>query len=189
LAPSFGGINLEDIKAPDCFFVEERLKSLMPIPVFHDDQHGTAIICLAGFINALEITGRKVDQTKVVVNGAGAAAIATIRLLHKYGVPKSNIVMCDTHGVIYKGRRWMNEYKDEFATTRPERTLHDALIDADCFIGVSVGNALKKEDVALMAKKPIIFAMANPTPEISPADAKEVCSDAIVATGRSDFPN
>lgn len=189
LSPSFGGVNLEDIKAPDCFIIETKLKELMPIPVFHDDQHGTAIICLAGFINALHITGRKVDETKVVVNGAGAASIATTRLLHRYGVPKSNIVMCDTKGVIYKGRDWTNIYKDEFATTRPERTLHDALIGADCFIGVSVGNALKKEDVALMAKKPIIFAMANPTPEISPKDAKEVCPDAIVATGRSDYPN
>ena len=189
LEPTFGAINLEDIKAPDCFIVEEICRKRMNIPVFHDDQHGTAIICLAGFINALKLTDRDVATTKVVVNGAGAAAIATIRLLHKYGVKKENIVMCDTHGVIYKGRRWMNVYKEEFATTRPERTLHDALVGADCFIGVSVGNALKKDDVALMAKKPIIFAMANPTPEISPADAKAVCPDAIVATGRSDFPN
>lgn len=189
LAPSFGGINLEDIKAPDCFIIEEKLKELMPIPVFHDDQHGTAIICLAGFINALHITGRDIATTKVVVSGAGAAAIATITLLHKYGVKKENIVMVDTQGVIYKGRKSVNEWKAVFATDRPERTLHDALIGADCFIGVSVGGALKKEDVELMNKSPIIFAMANPTPEIDPAEARLGCPDAIIATGRSDYPN
>ena len=190
LAPSFGGINLEDIKAPECFIIEEKLKELMPIPVFHDDQHGTAIICLAGFINACHITGRDISKVKVVVNGAGAAAIATINLLHKYGVLKENIVMCDTHGVIYKGRKSMNQWKEEFATSREDcRTLGEALVNADCFIGVSVANALKPEDVKKMAPKPIIFAMANPVPEIDPKDARAACPDAIIATGRSDFPN
>ena len=189
LHPSFGGVNLEDIKAPECFIIEKQLKELMPIPVFHDDQHGTAIICLAGFINACHLTGRDVTETKVVVNGAGAAAIATINLFHNYGVKKENIVMCDSNGVIYKGRKSINQWKAEYATDRECRTLHDALVGADCFIGVSVANALKKEDVELMAKKPIIFAMANPNPEIDPIEARKACPDAIIATGRSDFPN
>lgn len=189
LGPSFGGINLEDIKAPECFIIEDRLKELMDIPVFHDDQHGTAIISLAGFINALEITKRDVAKTKVVVSGAGAAAIATINLFHDYGVRKENIVMCDTNGVIYKGRKSMNEWKEKFATDRPERTLEEALKGADCFIGVSVGGALKKEYLANMNKDPIIFAMANPTPEIDPAAARSVWPGAIIATGRSDYPN
>jgi malate dehydrogenase (oxaloacetate-decarboxylating)(NADP+) len=189
LGPSFGGINLEDIKAPECFIIEEKLKEIMDIPVFHDDQHGTAIICLAGFINAMKLTGRDVATTRVVMSGAGAAAIATINLFHKYGVRKENIIMCDTHGVIYKGRKSTNFWKDQFATDRPERTLSEALVGADCFIGVSVGGALKKEDVAKMAKNPIIFAMANPVPEIDPAEARAACPGAIVATGRSDYPN
>jgi malate dehydrogenase (oxaloacetate-decarboxylating)(NADP+) len=189
LGPSFGGINLEDIKAPECFIIEEKLKEIMDIPVFHDDQHGTAIICLAGFINAMKLTGRDVATTRVVMSGAGAAAIATINLFHKYGVRKENIIMCDTHGVIYKGRKSTNFWKDQFATDRPERTLSEALVGADCFIGVSVGGALKKEDVAKMAKNPIIFAMANPVPEIDPVEAREACPGAIVATGRSDYPN
>jgi malate dehydrogenase (oxaloacetate-decarboxylating)(NADP+) len=189
LGPSFGGINLEDIKAPDCFIIEDRLKQLMDIPVFHDDQHGTAIICLAGFINACHLTGRKVEDTRIVMSGAGAAAIATINLLHKYGVQKKNIVMCDTHGVIFKGRRWMNVWKEEFATDRPERTLEEALIGADCFIGVSVADALKEDHVKMMGKSPIIFAMANPNPEITPEAARRACPDAIIATGRSDYPN
>jgi len=161
----------------------------MDIPVFHDDQHGTAIICLAGFINACHLTGRKVEDTRIVMSGAGAAAIATINLLHKYGVQKKNIVMCDTHGVIFKGRRWMNIWKEEFATDRPERTLEEALVGADCFIGVSVADALKEESVKLMGKSPIIFAMANPNPEITPEAARRACPDAIIATGRSDYPN
>lgn len=135
------------------------------------------------------MTGRDVATTKVVVNGAGAAAIATIKLFHAYGVRKENIVMCDSNGVIYKGRRSMNQWKEEFATDRECRTLHDALIGADCFIGVSVANALKKEDVEMMAKKPMIFAMANPVPEIDPEQARQACPDAIIATGRSDYPN
>ena len=161
----------------------------MDIPVFHDDQHGTAIICLAGFINACHLTGRKVEDTRIVMSGAGDAEIATINLLHKYGVQKKNIVMCDTHGVIFKGRRWMNIWKEEFATDRPERTLEEALVGADCFIGVSVADALKEESVKLMGKSPIIFAMANPNPEITPEAARRACPDAIIATGRSDYPN
>lgn len=190
LAPSFGGINLEDIKAPDCFYVEEKLKEIMPIPVFHDDQHGTAIVTLAGFINSCIITKRDVSKCKVVLNGAGAAGIACINLLHKYGVPKEMIVMCDTKGVIYKGRtEGMNKYKEEFATTRPERTLKEALVGADMFIGVSAGNLLTADDVKKMAEKPIIYAMANPIPEIYPDEARKGHPDAIIATGRSDFPN
>lgn len=189
LAPSFGGINLEDIKAPECFIIEQTLKDLMPIPVFHDDQHGTAIVCLAGFINACHLTGRKVEETTVVINGAGAAAIATTKLFHSYGVKKENIIMCDSQGVIFNGRKSVNQWKQEFATDKECRTLHDALIGADCFVGVSVANALNSSDIKLMAKKPIIFAMANPTPEIDPEEARLACPDAIVATGRSDYPN
>jgi len=189
LAPSFGGINLEDIKAPECFVIEQTLKELMPIPVFHDDQHGTAIICLAGLINSLYITGRKVEDTVVVVNGAGAAAIATTKLIMTYGIKKENIIMCDSQGVIWKGRKSVNKWKEQFATDRACRTLKEAIIGADCFIGVSVPNALKAEDVAKMAAKPIIFAMANPVPEIDPIEARKGCPDAIIATGRSDFPN
>jgi len=190
LAPSFGGINLEDIKAPDCFIVEERLKELMPIPVFHDDQHGTAIVTLAGFINSCIITKREVADCKIVLNGAGAAGIACIKLLHNYGVKKENIVMCDTVGVIYKGReKGMNKWKEEFATEKPCRTLEEALVGADCFIGVSAANLLTAADVAKMAPKPLIFAMANPIPEISVAEARKGHPDAIIATGRSDYPN
>jgi malate dehydrogenase (oxaloacetate-decarboxylating)(NADP+) len=190
LAPSFGGINLEDIKAPDCFEVEARLKELMPIPVFHDDQHGTAIVCLAGFINACKLTDRTADTAKIVLNGAGAAGIACVKLLHNYGVKKENIVICDTQGVCYKGRaKGMNKWKDEFATERPERTLKEALVGADVFIGVSGPNLLTAEDVAKMAKKPLIFAMANPIPEIYPEEARKGQPDAIIATGRSDYPN
>jgi len=189
LAPSFGGINLEDIKAPECFVIEQKLKELMPIPVFHDDQHGTAIICLAGLINSLHLTGRKVEDTVVVINGAGAAAIATTKLIAAYGIKKENIIMCDSQGVIWKGRKSVNKWKEEFATDRACRTLREAITGADCFIGVSVANALKAEDVAKMAKKPIIFAMANPIPEIDPVEARKGCPDAIIATGRSDFPN
>jgi len=190
LAPSFGGINLEDIKAPDCFIVEERLKELMPIPVFHDDQHGTAIVTLAGFINSCIITKREVADCKIVLNGAGAAGIACIKLLHNYGVKKENIIMCDTMGVIYKGReKGMNKWKEEFATERTCRTLEEALVGADCFIGVSAANLLTAADVAKMAPKPLIFAMANPIPEISVAEARKGHPDAIIATGRSDYPN
>jgi malate dehydrogenase (oxaloacetate-decarboxylating)(NADP+) len=192
LAPSFGGINLEDIKAPDCFRVERELIKLMPIPVFHDDQHGTAIVTLAGFINAMKITGKEVSKAKVVLNGAGAAGIACIKLLHKYGVPKEHIIMCDTNGVIYKGRgKGMNEWKEEFQAGEEwaGKTLKDAIVNADVFIGVSAPNVLKAEDVAKMAAKPLIFAMANPVPEIYPEEARKGHPDAIIASGRSDYPN
>jgi len=162
----------------------------MPIPVFHDDQHGTAIILLAAFKNGCEISGRKVEDAKVVLNGAGAAGIACINLLHVYGVRKENIIICDTQGVCYKGReKGMNKYKDEFATDSPARTLKEALVGADVFIGVSGPNVLDRHDVAKMAAAPMIFAMANPTPEINPAEAKAGKPDAMVATGRSDYPN
>lgn len=191
LAPSFGGINLEDIKAPDCFHVEETLKECMDIPVFHDDQHGTAIVTLCGFINACKITNRDATTAKVVLNGAGAAGIACIKLLHRYGVKKENIVMCDTKGVIFKGRTaGMNKYKDEFATERTDvKTLKEALVGADCFIGVSAPHVIDRHDVAKMNPAPLIFAMANPTPEISPEEARAGCPNAIIATGRSDYPN
>jgi len=161
----------------------------MDIPVFHDDQHGTAVICLAGLINACHITGRKIEDTKIVMSGAGAAGLATINLLHKYGIQKKNIVMCDINGVVYKGRRWMNIWLDEFATNRPVRTLEEAIVGADVFIGVSVANVLKEESVKLMSESPIIFAMANPDPEIAPEAARRACPKAIIATGRSDLPN
>lgn len=190
LAPSFGGINLEDIKAPDCFYIERRLKEIMDIPVFHDDQHGTAIVCLAGLINALHITNRKVEETKLVLNGAGAAGIACIKLMHSYGLKKENITVCDTRGVIWKGRgAGMTPEKEEFATENEARTLEEALVGADVFVGVSAAGALKKEYLEKMSESPIIFAMANPEPEIRPDVAKAARSDAIIATGRSDYPN
>ena len=161
----------------------------MDIPVFHDDQHGTAVICLAGLINACHITGRKIEDTKIVMSGAGAAGLATINLLHKYGIQKKNIVMCDINGVVYKGRRWMNIWLEEFATDRPVRTLDEAIVGADVFIGVSVANVLKEEAVKKMKPSPIIFAMANPDPEIAPEAARRACPNAIIGTGRSDLPN
>ena len=190
LGPSFGGINLEDIKAPDCFKVETELKKLMDIPVFHDDQHGTAIVCLAGLINAIEITKRDFATTKVVLNGAGAAGIACMKLMVEYGIKKENVFICDTRGIVYKGRgAGMNEQKEQFARETDKRTLEDALDGADVFVGVSAGGALKPEWLDKMANEPIIFAMANPEPEISPNDAKMVRDDCIIATGRSDYPN
>jgi len=190
LGPSFGGINIEDIKAPDCFIVEEKLKEIMNIPIFHDDQHGTAIVCLAGLINALQITKREIADVKIVLNGAGAAGIACLKLMNNYGVQKKNIIVCDTKGVIYKGRtEGMNRWKEEFANDTPMRTLQESLVGADCFIGVSAGKALKAEWVKEMAATPLIFAMANPEPEIHPHEAHAVRPDAIVATGRSDYPN
>jgi malate dehydrogenase (oxaloacetate-decarboxylating)(NADP+) len=191
LSCTFGGINLEDIKAPECFYIEEKLKEVCDIPIFHDDQHGTAIVCLAGLINAVHLTGRKIEETKVVLNGAGAAGIACLRLMNAYGVKHDNIIACDTQGVIYKGRTaGMNKWKEEFANaTTTARTLEEALKGADVFIGVSVANALKPEYLVSMAPHPIIFAMANPVPEIMPPEAKKVRPDAIIATGRSDFPN
>ncbi|MCF8058635.1 MAG: NADP-dependent malic enzyme [Bacteriovoracaceae bacterium] len=190
LEPTFGGINLEDIKAPECFEVEEQLKEIMDIPVFHDDQHGTAIIASAGFLNALEVTGKKIDQVKVVFSGAGAAAVACARLFKNLGVKDKNLTMCDSKGVVYKGRTdGMNKYKEEFAVETSNRTLADAMKGADAFMGVSARGVLTKEMVKTMAPGPIIFAMANPEPEIYPHEVAEVRSDAIVATGRSDFPN
>ncbi|MEN3045434.1 MAG: NADP-dependent malic enzyme [Candidatus Hydrothermales bacterium] len=190
ISPTFGGINLEDIKAPECFEIEERLKAELDIPVFHDDQHGTAIISGAALLNALELVGKKIDEIKVVINGAGASAIACAKFYLLLGVKKENIIMCDTKGVIYKGRKeGMNIYKEEFAIETEKRTLAEALEGADVFIGLSVGNVVTKEMVKKMADRPIIFAMANPIPEISYEDAKEARPDGIIATGRSDYPN
>ena len=190
LGPSFGGINLEDIKAPDCFVIEERLREAMDIPVFHDDQHGTAIISAAGVINALHLTGRKMSDIKVVVNGAGAAGIACLELLNAMGLPKGNAILCDTKGVIYRGRtNGMNQWKSAHAVETKARTLADALVDCDVFLGLSVKGAVTRAMVKTMAKAPIVFAMANPDPEITPEDVKAVRPDAIVATGRSDYPN
>lgn len=169
LGPSFGGINLEDIKGPDCFYVEEKLKELMDIPVFHDDQHGTAIVCLAGLINALEITGKDIKNIKVVVNGAGAAGIACLKLIIVYGANPANCTLVDTKGTIYKGRTdGMNKWKEELAVETEARTLEEALVGADVFIGVSAAGALKEESLIAMNSDPIIFAMANPEPEIRP---------------------
>jgi malate dehydrogenase (oxaloacetate-decarboxylating)(NADP+) len=190
LGPSFGGINLEDIKAPDCFVIEERLRELMDIPVFHDDQHGTAIITAAGLVNAMHLTGRNLRDLKIVANGAGAAGIACLNLLVAMGLPRANIILCDTKGVIYEDRaEGMNQWKSAYATKLKARSLADALKDADVFLGLSVKGAVTPAMVKTMAPKPIIFAMANPDPEITPEDAKSVRPDAIIATGRSDYPN
>lgn len=190
LGYSWGGINLEDIKAPECFIIEEKLKELMDIPVFHDDQHGTAIITGAALINAVFLTKRKMPEIKMVVNGAGAAAMSCINLAVSLGVNKNNIILCDTQGVIYKGRtEGMNRWKEEKAAQTPHRTLSEAIKDADVFLGLSVKGAMTKEMVASMAKNPIIFAMANPDPEITPEAIKAVRNDAIIATGRSDYNN
>jgi len=190
LGPSFGGINLEDIKAPDCFIIEQRLREEMDIPVFHDDQHGTAIICVAGLINALHLTDRKIEDVKIVLNGAGAAGIACIELVKSLGAKPENCIACDTRGVIYQGREsGMNQWKSAHAIKTEARSLADAVKDADVFLGVSAKGALTPEMLLSMASSPIIFAMANPDPEITPEDAHEVREDAIVATGRSDYPN
>ncbi len=190
LEPSFGGINLEDIKAPDCFIIEEKLKEKLNIPVFHDDQHGTAIITAAGIINALDLTQRKIQNTKFVVNGAGAASIACVELIKAMGAENENIILVDRQGVIYQGRTSnMNQWKSGHAVKTKARSLEDALINADAFLGLSVEGAVNKEMVKSMAKNPIIFAMANPNPEIMPEEIKEVRDDAIIATGRSDYPN
>ncbi|MCG5241941.1 NADP-dependent malic enzyme [Azospirillum doebereinerae] len=190
LGPSFGGINLEDIKAPDCFIIEERLRELLDIPVFHDDQHGTAIIAAAGLINACDITGRNIKDVKMVVNGAGAAGIACAELFCTMGVPRENIVLCDTKGVVYRGRTsGMNQWKSSFAVETDKRSLEDAVAGSDVFVGLSAKGAMTQEMVKSMAAKPIIFALANPDPEITPEEVKAVRSDAIVATGRSDYPN
>jgi malate dehydrogenase (oxaloacetate-decarboxylating)(NADP+) len=190
LGPTFGGINLEDIKAPDCFIIEQRLRELMDIPVFHDDQHGTAIISTAGIINAMHLTGRQIDSIKVVVNGAGAAGIACLELLKSMGLPNGNAILCDSKGVVYRGRKeGMNQWKSAHAIETDARDLADALKGADVFLGLSVKGAVTQAMVASMNKAPIIFAMANPDPEITPEEVKAVRADAIVATGRSDYPN
>ncbi len=190
LEPTFGGINLEDIKGPECFYIEEKLKEIMDIPVFHDDQHGTAIIANAGLLNALEIVDKKIDQVKIVVNGAGAAGIACAQMAVVLGADPKNMILCDTKGVIFKGRtEGMNEYKARFATELPARTLDDAMVDCDVFFGVSSKGALTPAMVKSMAKDPIIFAMANPDPEITPDEAKAVRGDVIIGTGRSDYNN
>ncbi len=190
LGPSFGGINLEDIKAPECFVIEERLRELMDIPVFHDDQHGTAIITAAGFINALDLTGRDIKKTRVVVNGAGAAAIACTELIKAMGLPHQNCILCDSKGVVYKGRtQGMNQWKSAHAIETELRSLEDAMKGADVFIGLSIKDAVTPEMIESMADKPIVFAMANPDPEITPEAVYQVRPDAIVATGRSDYPN
>ena len=190
LEPSFGGINLEDIKAPDCFIIEDKLREKMNVPVFHDDQHGTAIITIAGIINALDLTNRKISNTKFVVNGAGAASIACVELLKAVGARNKNVILIDRQGVIFQGRKEnMNQWKSGHAVETKFRTLEEALNDADVFLGLSVKGAVTKSMVKSMAKNPIIFAMANPVPEIMPDEIKSVRSDAIIATGRSDFPN
>lgn len=190
LEPTFGGVNLEDIKAPECFYIEETLKKHMQIPVFHDDQHGTAIISGAALLNALELVSKKISEIKIVFSGAGASAIATAKFYVLLGAKRENILLCDTRGVVYQGREdGMNSYKQEFAAKTKARTLAEALADADVFVGLSGPNTVTPEMLKKMAKKPIIFAMANPNPEIPYPEAKAARPDAIVATGRSDFPN
>lgn len=190
MGPTFGGINLEDIKAPECFIIEQRLKELMDIPVFHDDQHGTAVICAAGLINALELSGKKIEDCKIVLNGAGAAGIACLELVKAMGAKHDNCIMCDTKGVIYQGRtEGMNQWKSAHAAVTEARTLEEAMAGADVFLGVSAKGAVTQEMVQSMADNPVIFAMANPDPEITPEEAHAVRPDAIVATGRSDYPN
>ncbi|HYC66253.1 MAG TPA: NADP-dependent malic enzyme, partial [Reyranellaceae bacterium] len=190
LGPTFGGINLEDIKAPECFIIEQRLREAMDIPIFHDDQHGTAIISAAGLINALHLTGRDLKDIKLVVNGAGAASIACIELIKAMGLPHENAILCDTKGVLYQGRtEGMNQWKSAHAVRTKARSLKDAMEGADVFFGLSVKGAVTKDMVKSMAENPIIFAMANPDPEITPEDARAARPDAIIATGRSDYPN
>ncbi len=186
---SFGGINLEDIAAPECFIIEEKLKKILDIPVFHDDQHGTAIITSAALINAIHITKKDIKKIKIVINGAGASAMACSNLFKSRGVPKKNITMLDRKGVIYKGREKLNKWKSLHATETKARTLNEAIIGADVFLGLSKAGVLKKEMVKKMSKNPIIFACANPDPEITPEEVEEVRNDAIMATGRSDYPN
>jgi len=190
MGPTFGGINLEDIRAPECFIIEQALKEVMDIPVFHDDQHGTAVICAAGLINALHLSGKKIQDVKIVLNGAGAAGIACIELLKSMGAKHNNCIVCDTKGVIYQGRtEGMNQWKSAHAISTELRSLDDAMVGADVFLGVSVKGAVTSAMVESMAPDPVIFAMANPDPEITPEEAHAVRPDAIVATGRSDYPN
>ncbi len=188
-APTFGGINLEDIASPDCFIIEEKLKEILDIPVFHDDQHGTAIITTAALINALDINKKSIEKIKIVINGAGASAMACSNLFKKTGVPQKNITMIDRKGVIFRGRENLNQWKSAHAIETKARTLKDAIKDADVFLGLSTKGVLSKDMVKQMAKNPIIFACANPDPEITPEEIEEVRGDAIIATGRSDYPN
>ena len=188
LGPSWGGINLEDIRSPDCFIIEKRLNELMDIPVFHDDQHGTAVVVAAGIENALDIVEKKLEGVKIIMNGAGAAGIACLEILRSMGA--KNIVLCDKQGVIYKGRNEdMNEWKEKYAIDTSERSLLDTIKGADVFIGLSAKDVLNEEMLKSMGKDPIIFALANPDPEVRPEFAKSVRPDAIIATGRSDYNN
>ena len=190
LEPTFGGINLEDIKAPECFIVEEYLRKNMSIPVFHDDQHGTAIVVAAAMTSALTIVGKSIDQVKLVASGAGAAALACLNLLVSMGLSKDNIIVTDIDGVVYKGRQQsMDPYKERYAVETPHRTLAEALQGADIFLGLSAANVLKPDMLKTMADHPIVFALANPNPEINPQEAMKIRDDLIIATGRSDFPN
>ncbi len=190
LEPTFGGINLEDIKAPECFYVERKLRSRLKIPVFHDDQHGTAIIVGAAILNGLKVVGKRIDQVKLVTSGAGAAALACLGLLVSLGVPRRNIWVTDIEGVVYRGRTaLMDEDKATFAQDTSARKLAEVIVDADVFLGLSAGGVLKEEMVARMAPRPLILALANPTPEIMPEAVKRVRDDAVMATGRSDYPN
>ncbi len=190
LEPTFCGINLEDIKAPDCFYVEKYLHERCNIPVFHDDQHGTAIVCAAAMKSALEVVGKRIEDVRLVASGAGAAALSCLNLLVSMGLDKHNVIVCDSRGVIYEGRtEYMDEYKAAFAASTDRRTLAEAVEGADVFLGLSAGNVLKPEMVASMTDRPIVFALANPTPEIDPAECKRVAPDAVIATGRTDYPN
>jgi len=189
IAPTFGGINLEDIKAPECFEIEDRIKEALDIPVMHDDQHGTAIITAAGLLNTLELTGKKIENLKIVVNGAGASAVSCIRLYIALGVRKENIIMLDSKGVLNKERTDLNKVKQEFVSDTKAKTLEEAVKGADMFLGLSVAGVLKKEYLLNMAENPVVFALANPVPEIGYEEAMETRSDLIMATGRSDFPN
>ena len=187
IAPTFGGINLEDIKAPECFYIEKRLKAETKIPVMHDDQHGTAIITSAGLLNAVKISGKKIEDVKIVVSGSGAAGIACARMYKTLGA--KNVIMVDSKGVIYEGRENLSPEKMEFAIKTDARTLSDAMKNADMFLGLSKAGIVSKDMVKSMAKNPIVFALANPDPEISPKDVKDTRNDAIIGTGRSDYPN
>jgi len=190
LEPTFGGINLEDIKSPDCFFIEEYLRERLSIPVFHDDQHGTAIVVAAAIKNALSVVGKDIDKVRLVASGAGAAAISCLKLLVSLGMDINNIIVTDLHGVVYKGRTIeMDKYKEVFAKDIPERKLAEVIRGADVFLGLSAGNVLKADMVKSMADRPIVFALANPTPEINPEEAKQARADVVIATGRSDYPN
>jgi len=190
LEPTFGGINLEDIKAPECFYIEETLKKTMKIPVFHDDQHGTAIISGAALLNALEVAGKDISKIRLVINGAGASAVATAEHYVRLGMKRDNITLCDTKGVVYKGRpAGMNPYKERFAQDTKLRTLAEAMVNADMFLGLSVGGVVTQDMVRSMASRPIVIAMANPDPEITYEDAKACRADVIMCTGRADYPN